>query len=166
MLVKLKIKGAVIRDLSAQFYYVHNRLKGRALQIVTAFIKEMHQKNTLDPYRFINYLSSIYKDLNIKEKANNKLNALRQGKKRFFLRFLLIFKKLLLKTGGLWWPDKNKILALKAALHPALWGAFITVKPPASYDEYIRELMGIALRKKAAKTASIAWHPYTPRSTA
>ena len=102
----------------------------------------------------------------MEEKANNKLNALRQGKNVSFLRFLLIFEKLLLKAGGLSWPDKNKILALKAALHPALREAFILVKPPTGYDEYVSELIGVALRKEAAKAALIAWHTHAPRSTA
>ena len=120
----------------------------------------------MDPYRFINYLSSIYEDLNMEEKANNELNALRQGKNVSFLRFLLIFEKLLLKAGGLLWPNENKILALKAALHPAFRDAFTSVKPPTGYDEYVSELMGVASRKEAAKAASTAWHPHAPRSTA
>ena len=53
ILAKLRIEGAVIGDSSAQFYYVHNYLKGRAMQIVTVFMEEIHRRNNLDPYHFI-----------------------------------------------------------------------------------------------------------------
>ena len=40
-------------------------------------MQEMQRKGDLDPYRFINYLSSIYENLNMEKKANNELNVLR-----------------------------------------------------------------------------------------
>ena len=79
---------------------------------------------------------------------------------------MLIFEKLFSEAGGLIWPDKNKIGALKVALHLALRDAFATVKPPASYDEYVSELMGVLLRKEAAKTAFTAWYPFAPNNVA
>ena len=48
MLAKLRIEGAVIGDAQAQFFYVHNRLKGHALQMVTAYMEEMQRQGSMD----------------------------------------------------------------------------------------------------------------------
>ena len=77
MLAKLRIEGAIIGDAQAQFFYVHNRLKGQALQMVTAYMEEMQRLGSMDPHHFISYLSTIYDDPNKKEKAMNELSALR-----------------------------------------------------------------------------------------
>ena len=44
ILAKLSIEGDVTGDHRAQFFYIHNRLKGKALQMVTAYIEGAQKK--------------------------------------------------------------------------------------------------------------------------
>ena len=134
--------------------------------MVTAYMEEMQRQGSIDPLHFINYLSSIYDDPNKKEKAMNELSALRQGKNISFSRFLPLFERLLAESGGLSWPDENKINALKMALSPDLRDAFASVKPPNTYDLFVSELTGLASRKEAAKAMTSTWQSRTSRNAA
>ena len=165
ILAKLGIEGDVIGDHKAQFYYVHNRLTGKALQMVTAYIEGAQKKHTYNPQEFIEYLTAIYDDPNKRERATNELNTLRQGKNVPFSRFLPLFEKLLAEAGGLDWPDVNKINALKFTLHPDLRDAFAAVKPPTVFEEYVSELLGLASRKEAARATTTPWHTRQTRNS-
>ena len=65
------------------------------------------------------YLNNIYGDNNAKERANNKLNSMSQGKEAFTI-FLPKFKRTLAEAGGSEWTDEVKINTLKRMLNQEL----------------------------------------------
>src|SRR5205809_841035 len=118
MQAKLQLEGRTIGDRTAQFYYIHSRLKDRALQMVSAFVKQCSQANHYEPSEFIDYLTTVYDDPNKAEKALRELHGLKQAKSASFSRFFPLFEKALAEAGGLEWPHSVRINHLYNALAP------------------------------------------------
>lgn len=146
MQAKLQLEGRTIGDSTAQFYYIHSRLKDRALQMVSAFVDQCRQVNRYEPDEFIDYLSTIYDDPNKAEKALRELHSLKQAKNASFARFLPLFEKALAEAGGLQWPHSVRINHLYNALAPDLKRALVTVQLPDEFPAYVRQIQDISSR--------------------
>ena len=101
MVAKVKIKGHFISDHVAQFYYIHSRLRDKALQIASPYINQYVTLSTYNPYNLIQYLSTIYNDSNRAKRALRTLHGLQQSEKAIFAYFLPVFEKSLTKANGL-----------------------------------------------------------------
>ena len=186
VVAKVKIEGHLIGDHVAQFYYVHSRLRDKALQMASPYINQCVSLLTYDPHDLIRYLSTIYDDPNRAERALRTLHSLQQSEKAVFAHFLPVFEKSLSEAGGLQWPDNVKINHLYNALSKGLKRTLIPVQLPSTYFDYVRRVQELAARyesldkpssnstnsnhrgqdKAAVEEDSMDWEPVTAQSAA
>lgn len=118
-----------------QAWYIHSRLRGRALQQITPWVNTAVQQGALTPDGLLYQLQIAYDDPESAERAARKLNTLRQGTKSFNL-FLAEFERTLLDAGGIDWSDQVKKTFLNNSLSSELQTAIIATPVPASYRDY------------------------------
>ena len=187
-MAKVKIEGHLIGDKVAQFYYVHSRLRDKALQMASPYISQYVTLSAYDPHDLIRYLSTIYDDSNRAKRALRTLHSLQQSEKAVFAHFLPVFEKSLSEAGGLQWPDNVKINHLYNALSKGLKRTLIPVQLPSTYFDYVRKVQELAARyeslekstsysnnsnnssqkadKAAVENDSMDWEPVTTQSAA
>ncbi len=103
--VNAKINVDLARENQAiQAWYIHSRLRGRALQQITPWVNTAIQQNALTPDGLLYQLQIAYDDPESAERAARKLNTLRQGTKSFN-SFLAEFERTLLDAGGIDWSN-------------------------------------------------------------
>ena len=156
MLAKLHLEGPILGDKKAQFYYVHNRLKDKALQIVTTYMDQANSMGEYDPMGLIDYLGTVYDDPYKKEKAYRQLKMLRQSKNASFARFLPTFEKLLAEAGGLSWGDDVKISTLFNTLHPSIINTLFAADMPTTFPEYVNKIAKVAANMENARNSQQA----------
>ena len=122
-------------DQAVQAWYIHSRLRGRALQQVTPWVNTTIRQHALTPDGLLYQLQIAYDDPESAERAARKLNTLRQGTKAFN-SFLAEFERILLDAGGIDWTDQVKKTFLNNSLSTELQTAIIATPIPASYREY------------------------------
>ncbi|SRR6266480_3247047 len=95
------------------------------------------------------YLNNIYGDNNVKERANNKLNLISQGKEAF-TTFLPKFKRTLAEAGGGEWTDEVKINTLKRMLNQELRRSLVYIPIHLEkYNNFIKTMQTLASRLAA-----------------
>ena len=104
---------------SDHFAYIEAYLDDTPAKMVLAYMERAREMNSEDPDQFMAYLNNIYGDDNAKERANNKLNSMSQGKEAF-ATFLPKFERTLAEAGGGEWTDEVKINTLKRMLNQEL----------------------------------------------
>jgi len=185
VVAKVKIEGHLIGDHVAQFYYVHSRLRDKALQMASPYINQCVSLSTYDSHDLIRYLSTIYDDPNRAKQALRTLHSLQQSEKAVFAHFLPVFEKSLSEAGGLQWPDNVKINHLYNALSKGLKRTLIPVQLPSTYFDYVQRVQELAARyesldkpssnsssnqrgqdKAAVEDDSMDWEPVTTQSAA
>src|SRR6266516_7490857 len=183
VIAKVRIEGHLIGDQTAQFYYVHSRLRDKALQMASPYVDQCVSLSSYDSSDLIRYLSTIYDDPNRAERALRDLNTLKQSQNATFARFLPVFEKALSEAGCLQWPDNIKINHLYNTLSSDLKKVLVTISLPSKYPDYIRKIQEIAARfeslekphsnsssrksqEPAATKDSIDWEPLTTQNAA
>src|SRR6266480_5060691 len=116
---KLRKDKLVIGDPLDHFTYIEACLDDTPAKIVLAYVERARETNSEDPDQFMAYLNNIYGDNNVKERANNKLNSMSQGKEAF-TTFLPKFERTLAEAGGGEWTNEVKINTLKRMLNQEL----------------------------------------------
>ena len=101
---------------SKRFWYIHNRLKKKALGQVEAWVQIMIQFGTFSVKNLIAQLRLIYDNPESREITARKLNDMRQRSKPFSV-FVLSFEKTMLETGGLNWDEQIKKTFLSNAIN-------------------------------------------------
>src|SRR2546430_1881372 len=101
VITKVRIEGHLIGDQTAQFYYMHSRLRDKALQITSPYVDQYVSLSSYSPSDLIRYLSTIYDDPNRAKRALRDLNTLKQNQNATFARFLPLFEKALSQAAGL-----------------------------------------------------------------
>ena len=143
-----QIRAKLEVDLSAeketvQFWYTHNRLRGRALQQVTPWVTSAQQMDSLTTEGLFEQLRLAYDDHESAERAARKLNTLRQGTKPFSI-FLAEFDRTLLDAGGLHWDEQVKKTFLMNGICIGLQEALIATPIPPSYASYCNLLQSVS----------------------
>lgn len=142
-----------------RFWYVHSRLRGRALEQITPWvISTQKMGNSLTVEGLFKQLRNAYEDHESAERAARKLNVLRQGMTPF-TTFLAEFDRTILEAGGLHWDEQVKKTFLSNGISENLQEALIATPIPPTYDGYCQLLQTVnnnleALRSKRRKDTS------------
>ena len=179
MEAKLRKDKLAIGDPSDHFAYIEACLDDTPAKMVLAYVERARETNSEDPDQFMAYLNNIYGDDNAKERANNKLNSMSQGKEAF-ATFLPKFERTLAEAGGGEWTDEVKINTLKRMLNQELRRSLVYIPiHPEKYNDFIKTIQTLASRlaaldprKPAAPTIpklttdEMDWQPSTNKAQA
>jgi hypothetical protein len=181
MEAKLRKDKLAIGDPSDHFAYIEASLDDTPAKMVLAYVERARKMNDEDPDQFMAYLNNIYGDDNAKERANNKLNSMSQGKEAF-ATFLPKFERTLAEAGGGEWTDEVKINTLKRMLNQELRRSLVYIPiHPEKYNDFIRTMQTLASRlaaldpqkpttttapKSAPAADEMDWQPSTNKAQA
>lgn len=164
MRLKLRTDSDAIGDGQARFAYVFSCLEGAAAQMVATFVEKSGGEPDTDENRILNYLENIYGDPNREENASHRLQALRQGKEKF-TAFLPKFESTMVQAGGMEWPDRVKIAALRNTLNAKLRSALVgNLQLPDVYNDYAAALLKVSSQLAIEENYQREWSK-TPRNT-
>jgi hypothetical protein len=150
MNLKLLVDQAAIGRETERMVYVYSRLEGDAAQMTKTFVQIAMSTQKADPTDLLAYMEQALGDPNAKEKANNKLSSMRQGKEAM-AAFLPKYERTLADAGGADWPDDIKIHTLKRMLSKELMEALVVADIPQQYHEFTRLVLRTDARQKAVK---------------
>lgn len=130
-------------SLRVRFWYAHSRLGGSALNQITPWVAALIASTVeIDADALsglMGQLANAYDDPENAERAIEKLNTLKQGK-RPFAKYLATFERTLLEAGGLTWDVAVKKAMLAKGLSRDVKKALVATPTPASYEEYCATL--------------------------
>ena len=135
------------------FWALNGALRGKALRRMEAWVREQGTPEHASAQAFLDRVEFIFKDPHAKERAQRKLEALRQGTKPF-LEVFTEWQSLLLESGGSSWPDDAKKLSLDRILSDELVRTMITVPSQPDFENYCSILKETDDRLRAYKTRS------------
>ena len=135
------------------FWALNGSLRGKALRRMEAWVREQGTPERASAQGFLNRVEFIFKDPQAKERAQRKLEALRQGTKPF-LEVFTEWQSLLLESGGSNWPDDAKKLSLDRILSDELIRAMITVPTQPNFESHCSILKETDDRLRAYKARS------------
>jgi hypothetical protein len=149
----LQVHAKITIDLATEsetvrFWYVHGRLRGKALTQVESWVTTQQAIGALSTDSLVAQLRVAYDDTESAERASRKLNVMRQGKKAFPI-FLAEFDRTILDAGGAAWADQVKKTFLSNCLSPELKSALVATPVPASYHEYCTLLHTVSANLEA-----------------
>ena len=132
------------------FWALNGTLRGKALRRMEAWVREQGTPERANAQSFLKRVEFIFKDPQAKERAQRKLDALRQATKPF-LEVFTEWQSLLLESGGSSWPDDAKKLSLDRILSDELARAMITVPSQPDFESYCSILKETDDRLRAFK---------------
>jgi hypothetical protein len=133
-----------------KFWALNGALRGKALRRMEAWVREQGTPELADSYTFLNRVDFVFKDPQAKERAQRKLESLRQGSKPFLEAFTE-WQSLLMESGGGSWPDDAKKISLDRILSDELVRAMITVPSQPDFESYCSILKETDDRLRAYK---------------
>lgn len=133
-----------------RFWYIHSRLRGKALQQVNPWVTVVRGTAAMNPDGLISQLKLAYEDPQLAERAANKLPTVKQGA-RTFAAHLADFEKTVLEAGGAAWDDTVKKTFLANSLSEELRGALVATPTPATYSEYCSLLHSVSQNLEALR---------------
>ena len=136
-----------------KFWALNGALRGKALRRMEPWVREQGIPELADSNAFMNRVEFVFRDPQAKERAQRKLDALRQGSKPFLESFTE-WQSLLLESGGGSWPDDAKKVSLDRILSDELVRAMITVPSQPDFESYCSILKETDDRLRAYKARS------------
>ena len=136
-----------------KFWALNGSLRGKALRRMEAWVRERGTAELANGYEFLKRVEFVFKDPQAKERAQRKLDKLRQGSKSF-LEVFTDWQSLLLESGGGSWPDDAKKVALDRILCDELVEAMISVPSQPDFESYCSTLKETDDRLRAYKSRS------------
>jgi hypothetical protein len=133
-----------------KFWALNGVLRGKALRRMEAWVREQGTAELANSYAFLDRVGFVFRDPQAKERAQRKLDALRQGSKPF-LEVFTEWQSLLLESGGSSWPDDAKKVSLDRILSDDLVRAMITVPSQPDFESYCSILKETDDRLRAYK---------------
>ncbi len=133
-----------------KFWALNGSLRGKALRRMEAWVREQGTPELANGHDFLKRVEFVFKDPQAKERAQRKLENLRQGSKAFLEAFTE-WQSLLMESGGNSWPDDAKKLSLDRILSDDLVKAMITVPSQANFEAYCSILKETDDRLRAYK---------------
>jgi hypothetical protein len=121
---------------SVRFWYLHSRLRGKALLQVTPWIGTVRNTDMMTVDGLIAQLKVAYEDPKLMERAVFRLNSIRQNGDRF-ADFLAKFERTMMEAGGSVWTDSVKKNFLNNALSIELQKAMVATAQPDLYADYV-----------------------------
>lgn len=136
-----------------KFWALNGVLRSKALRRMEAWVREQGTPEMANSDAFLSRVEFVFKDPQAKERAQRKLDALRQGSKPFLESFTE-WQSLLLESGGGSWPDDAKKVSLDRILSDDLVRAMITVPSQPDFESYCSILKETDDRLRAYKARS------------
>jgi hypothetical protein len=136
-----------------KFWALNGSLRGKALRRMEAWVREQGTPELANGNDFLNRLEFVFRDPQAKERAQRKLENLRQGSKSF-LEVFTEWQSLLMESGGSSWPDSAKKLSLDRILSDDLVKAMITVPSQSDFESYCSILKETDDRLRAYRARS------------
>lgn len=146
-----------------KFWALNGSLRGKALRRMEAWVREQGTPELANGYGFLDRVEFVFKDPQAKERAQRKLDALRQGSKPF-LEVFTEWQSLLLESGGGSWPDDAKKVSLDRILSDDLVRAMITVPSQPDFESYCSILKETDDRLRAYKARTKPKDAEAPRA--
>jgi hypothetical protein len=135
---KLETDGPAIGTDRDQFSYIFARLGDTPQAMASAYYHLHKERGTTAPLAFLDYLSSIYSDPNLAQKALGRLSGMEQGSRESFAAFLPKFEKELADANGAAWSSEIKINYLKRTLNEQMRRELKgQLHMPKEYDRYV-----------------------------
>jgi hypothetical protein len=134
-----------------KFWALNGSLRGKALRRMEAWVREQGTAELANGYSFLDRVEFVFRDPQAKERAQRKLEALRQGSKPF-LEVFTEWQSLLMESGGSSWPDDAKKVSLDRILSDELVRAMITVPTQPDFESYCSVIKETDDRLRAYKS--------------
>ena len=147
MNTKLEIDKADDTEF-VHFWYLHSQLRGHALSQITSWVKSIRTCADVRVRDIIAQLHLVYKDSQLTERVTQRLNSLRQGKKKSFADYSTRFDCTLLKAEDLLWTDQMKRTFLINRLSMELRRALVTTSLSALYKACCSVLHSVSVSLK------------------
>jgi len=138
----------------AVFWALNASLRGKAMRRMEAWVREYGTPELANPTTFLERMEFLFKDPQSKQRAQRKLEALRQGA-RPFLEVFTEWQSLLMESGGNNWPDDAKKVSLDRILSDDLVRAMIAVPTQPDFESYCSLLKESDDRLRAYKTRTL-----------
>ena len=118
------------------------------------FAEKAAQTGLYNTNNLLNYLKEYYTDLDASQKALKYLRRIRQRENKPFAAFLPRFKRELIKSDGVVWPNYFKVSYLKGALNTKITNYLITLNPDRqNYPNFIKVIQQISSYLQAFNSA-------------
>lgn len=164
---KLDVDKKFIGGRREQFAFIWANLGAQVRDNMAAFFARGGYQGQFDPDEFMRYLEFCYKDKHGQEKAQVRLERLRQGKDESFADFFPRFAQTLTESGGDGWGQEQKILKLRGALNQKMRDIALNRGIARDdYDSAVQSLQAIAVDIETASLErqwNIAHHPTRDR---
>jgi hypothetical protein len=160
MVHKLLADQEFIGDHRAQFAFIWTNLSENVQKEVGSYYKNGGANGLWDPEIFMQYLKFCYSDNHGKERAQAKLETIRQGKNELFSDYFVRFEQLLVQSGGAQWGDEQKLHKLRRSLNNSM--QTVALHRGAPRNNYINAVAVYKLIAVDLETASIEQHHSNP----
>ena len=150
---KIGVDGNAIGEPQNQMLYLHSRLRGKAANMVRAFIQNKVTAGDGTPEKLLAYMESIYGDPDKVERALAQLHVLRQRENEPFAEFLPKFETLLSEGGGSEFPNAVQVAYLKAALNEEMKRTLVGFILPKEYGAFVARLQDVGSQLARCKPA-------------
>ena len=150
---KIGVDGNAIGEPQNQMLYLHSRLRGKAANMVRAFIQNKVTAGDGTPEKLLAYMESIYGDPDRGERALAQLHVLRQRENEPFAEFLPKFETLLSEGGGSEFPNAVQVAYLKAALNEEMKRTLVGLILPKEYGAFAARLQDVGSQLARCKPA-------------
>ena len=147
MNIKLEIDKADNTEF-VHFWYLHSQLRDHTLSQITLWVKSIRTCADIRVRDIIAQLYLVYKDSQLTERVTQRLNSLRQEKKKSFTDYSTRFDCTLLKAEDLLWTDQIKRIFLINRLLMKLRRALVIISLSASYKVYCSVLHSVSVSLK------------------
>lgn len=134
-----------------KFWALNGSLRGKALRRMEVWVREQGTPYLANADSFLQRLDFLFRDPQAKERAQRKLEVLRQGS-RSFLEVFTEWQSLLMESGGGCWPDDAKKISLDRILNDDLSRAMITVPSQTDFELYCSALKELDEKLRAYKS--------------
>lgn len=158
---KLRVDHAAIGPEADQIRYSFDRLEGNAAGRILPWMTTFENNPAIFRLQvFWEQMDSAFQDQAREQKALDRLNVLRQGRRPLddLLREL---DQLLLEAGGFEWSDSVKKGYLKAAMNHLLKDRMVTVDEKTTYNEYCSQVKAVADRLQELNRSKNMHNTYT-----
>ncbi|CAG8984172.1 hypothetical protein HYALB_00008174 [Hymenoscyphus albidus] len=118
-----------------KFWALNGSLRGKALRRMEAWVREQAKPELANGNHFLDRVEFVFRDPQAKERAQRKMEGLRQGT-RPFLEAFIEWQALLMESGGGSWPDDAKKVSLDRILSDELVKMMITVPSQPDFESY------------------------------
>ena len=148
------------------FWYLHSQLRDHTLSQITSWVESIRTCADVRVRDIIAQLHLVYKDSQLAERVTQRLNSLRQEKKKSFTDYSTRFDCILLKAEGLLWTDQVKRIFLTNRLSMKLRRALVTTSLPASYKACCSVLHSVSVSLKLLHRQEQRLNNFCMRTTA